>query len=166
MFRNLLSGSTVRNFVFGIEDSLVSTVGLLSGIATAGAEPRTILLTGVVLIFVEAFSMAIGSFLSDQMANEFVSQKDFPIFRSLPGGLIMFFSYFVSGFIPLAPYVFFVGDKAFTYSIGASLITLFILGVFGSSLSKVNLFKGGLRMTLMGGVAITIGVIVGRFFTI
>jgi VIT1/CCC1 family predicted Fe2+/Mn2+ transporter len=49
----------LRNFIFGVEDSLVSTVGLLSGVAVAGVASRTILLTGVVLIFVEAFSMAV-----------------------------------------------------------------------------------------------------------
>ena len=50
-----------RNFIFGVEDSLVSTVGLLSGVAIAGVPSRTILLTGVVLILVEAFSMAAGA---------------------------------------------------------------------------------------------------------
>ena len=46
----------IRNFVFGVEDSLASTVGLLSGIATAGVNASTIVVTGAVLIFVEAFS--------------------------------------------------------------------------------------------------------------
>lgn len=33
LFRNFSSVSYFRNFVFGVEDSLVSTVGLLSDIA-------------------------------------------------------------------------------------------------------------------------------------
>jgi len=61
----------VRNFVFGVEDSLVSTVGLLSGIASAGASTATIFLTGTVLIFVEAFSMAVGSYLSEESVEEY-----------------------------------------------------------------------------------------------
>ena len=60
--KNVLAGY-LRAFVFGVEDSLASTVGLLSGIAIAGAGRETILMTGIVLIFVEAFSMAIGDFL-------------------------------------------------------------------------------------------------------
>ena len=56
----------VRNFTFGVEDSLVSTVGLLAGIAFAGVNAGTVVLTGAVLIFVEGFSMAVGSLLSEQ----------------------------------------------------------------------------------------------------
>src|SRR3989344_3129963 len=55
----------VRNFIFGAEDSLVSTVGLLSGVAIGGVAKVDILLPGMVLIFVEAFSMAVGSFLAE-----------------------------------------------------------------------------------------------------
>ena len=166
MLKSFISSSHVRNFVFGVEDSLVSTVGLLSGVAAAGTEKSTILLTGVVLIFVEAFSMAAGSFLSDQSANEFATQQDLPLSRSFSGGVIMFISYFVSGFIPLAPYIFLSGESAFSFSIGASLAALFVLGAFGSSVSKVNLWKGGLQMALIGGIAIGIGVFVGHFFAV
>lgn len=35
--------SFLRTFVFGVEDSLVSTVGLLSGIAIAGVSQKAIL---------------------------------------------------------------------------------------------------------------------------
>jgi hypothetical protein len=51
-----------RNFIFGSEDSLVSTVGLLAGIVSAGIERKEIIISGIVLICVEAFSMSIGSF--------------------------------------------------------------------------------------------------------
>jgi len=60
-----------RNFIFGVEDSLVSTVGLLSGIAAADTSRFTIITTGIVLIFVEAFSMGIGSFLSEETSEQF-----------------------------------------------------------------------------------------------
>jgi hypothetical protein len=46
-----LDGMFLRNFIFGIEDSLVSTVGLLSGIAIEHIPQVTIVLTGVVLKF-------------------------------------------------------------------------------------------------------------------
>ena len=55
----------MRNLIFGAEDSLVSTVGLLSGIAIGGVPKSAIILTGIVLIFVEAFSMGVGSYLSE-----------------------------------------------------------------------------------------------------
>src|SRR3990167_523191 len=122
-----MQASYFRNFIFGVEDSLVSTVGLLSGVAIAGVERETILLTGVVLIFVEAFSMAAGSFLSESSAEEFTTQKSASGTSSLFAGSIMFASYFVAGFIPLFPYVVIAGERAVSLSLGALLPPLFLL---------------------------------------
>lgn len=80
----------VRNFVFGVEDSLVSTVGLLSGVAMAGVARQTIFLTGVILIFVEAFSMVVGSFFSELSAEEYEKRGYVPIHKSVAGSIIMF----------------------------------------------------------------------------
>ena len=153
----------LRNFVFGVEDSLVSTVGLLSGVAIAGVERETILLTGVVLIFVEAFSMAAGSFLSESSAEEFTTQKSASGTSSLFAGSIMFASYFVAGFIPLFPYVVAAGELAFSLSIVASVLALFILGLASGALSKTSLVRSALRMTIVGGIAIAVGITVGSF---
>src|SRR3989338_8370980 len=95
------SVSYFRNFVFGVEDSLVSTVGLLAGVAAAGAEQSTILLTGIVLIFVEAFSMAAGSYISEASAEDYTEGDGADSRVSFLSASIMFVSYFLSGFIPL-----------------------------------------------------------------
>jgi VIT1/CCC1 family predicted Fe2+/Mn2+ transporter len=157
-----VTASYFRNFVFGVEDSLVSTVGLLSGIAIAGMSSRSIFVTGFVLIFVEAFSMAVGSFLSERSAQDYVRQAEAPIRRPLRDGGIMFFSYFVSGFIPLFPYVVLPVASAFWVSIVASLAALFTLGAFGAKLSNLNLARNGAVMLVVGGAAILVGVLVGK----
>ncbi|OHB23046.1 MAG: hypothetical protein A2939_05680 [Parcubacteria group bacterium RIFCSPLOWO2_01_FULL_48_18] len=162
---NFSSASYLRNFIFGVEDSLVSTVGLLSGVAITGAEARTVFATGIILIFVEAFSMAVGSFLSEHSAEEFMQKNETPLRQSLFLGGVMFVSYFVAGFVPLLPYVFFPLNSAFWYSIGFSLLALFLLGVFSARLSKINFVKGGARMLIIGGIAIAVGVLVGRIAT-
>lgn len=153
----------LRNFVFGVEDSLVSTVGLLSGVAATGSASRVIFTTGVILIFVEALSMAIGSFLSENSAEEFAKHREEPLSISLPDASIMFVSYFLSGFIPLFPYLFFPTSFALPLSIFSSLFALVILGVVSSKFSRTSLWKGALRMALLGGVAIAAGVAVGYF---
>ncbi|MDP2629595.1 MAG: VIT1/CCC1 transporter family protein [Candidatus Harrisonbacteria bacterium] len=149
----------IRNFVFGVEDSLVSTVGLLSGIAFAGVAKETIILTGVILIFVEALSMGVGSFLSQSSADELRSALPSRYARS--GGLVMFFSYFASGFIPLAPYLFASGFKPLIYSIGLSLAALFLLGFFSAKLGSGKAMHSALRMLLLGGLAVVVGAAVG-----
>jgi VIT1/CCC1 family predicted Fe2+/Mn2+ transporter len=153
----------MRNFVFGVEDSLVSTVGLLSGIAAVGTAREAVILTGVVLIFVEAFSMAVGTFLSEHSAEEAVlhmhgaaSDRDARL-----AGAIMFVSYFVSGFIPLVPYLIFEGITGLIVSVVASLVALFALGMISARMSRVPIFREALRMFLIGGAAVGVGVLVG-----
>src|SRR3989338_7899488 len=107
------NSSYYRNFIFGVEDSLVSTVGLLSGISIAGVGNKTILVTGIVLIFGEAISMGAGSFLSESSAEIYESHRDGLTDRSYLDALIMFASYLVSGFIQLLPYMILPQNIAF-----------------------------------------------------
>ncbi len=159
---NLSSASYVRNFVFGVEDSLVSTTGLLSGVAFAGLETRVIFTAGVILVFVEAFSMAMGSFLSEHSAEGYLRQSEVPLRRPLIDSGIMFVSYLVSGTIPLFPYLLWPSGSALWYSAGFSLAALFLLGVAGAKMSQTRILKNGLRMLLVGGFAVLLGMAVGQ----
>lgn len=156
----------VRNFSFGVEDSLVSTVGMLSGVAFAGVPRNTILVTGFVLILVEAFSMGSGSFLAERSKEEYVDKRDLPFKYPFFGSLVMFFSYLLAGFIPLFPYIVFSVSLAFKISILFSLLALFLLGFIGAQRFKSNPLRAGLRMLLIGGLAVILGIIVGRIFKI
>lgn len=160
---SITAASYLRNFVFGVEDSLVSTVGLLSGIAIAGVPRATIFVTGVILVFVEAISMAAGSFLSEKSAEEFQQRSEASAGRALADGGIMFFSYFVAGFIPLSPYAFLETPHAFWVSIFCSMLALFVLGAVSAKLSRVSIWRSALRMLLIGGLAIGVGMLVGKF---
>ncbi len=154
----------IRNFVFGVEDSLVSTVGLLSGIAAASVPKPTIILTGIVLIFVEAVSMGAGSFLAEDTTENYLEEKEADIKYPLKGGLVMFLSYFIAGFIPLLPYAIFTINSAFIISIIVSLIALFLLGLISAKISHTNLKRSITRMAVVGGLAILVGVVVGKIF--
>jgi len=153
--------SIFRNFVFGVEDSLVSTLGLLSGMAAADQEGETIVLAGLILIFVEAFSMGVGSLLSDNTAREMETRREEPLSGSFGGGVIMFVSYFISGFVPLAPYFFLPIDMAFSVSVALSLAALFALGAVSARWSGIPVLRQGLKMAVIGGLAIFLGVFVG-----
>ena len=154
----------LRNFIFGVEDSLVSTVGLLSGIAIAGINQKEILLTGIVLIFVEAISMAAGTYLSEYSAEEYEQKREVSSGKSLINGAVMFVSYFVSGFVPLIPYSIFATTTAFWVSIASSMTALFILGLAGAHFARVNLLRNAFRTLVIGGLAIVVGVVVGKIF--
>ncbi len=54
----------LRAAVLGANDGIVSTASLVLGVAAAGADPRTILLTSVSGLIAGAMSMAVGEFVS------------------------------------------------------------------------------------------------------
>jgi VIT1/CCC1 family predicted Fe2+/Mn2+ transporter len=152
----------IHEIIFGIEDSLVSTVGLLSGVAASGVETKAIVVTGLILIFVEAFSMGVGSILADNSTQEVAAQKEIPFAKSLLAGAAMFVSYIIAGLIPWSPYLFFVRDTAFQVSIIGSLCALFALGVAQGKVAHIHVVRRGLQMALIGGLAIGLGVAVGN----
>jgi VIT1/CCC1 family predicted Fe2+/Mn2+ transporter len=152
----------VRNFTFGVEDSLVSTVGLLAGIAAADTPRAVILLTGFVLIFVEGFSMGMGSLLSEHSVEEYQKHREVPMSDSLGAGGVMFGSYIISGLVPLLPYVWLEPARALWVSVGLSLLALFLLGVINGRIFRIRSFRAGIQTLVMGGVAVVVGIVVGK----
>ncbi len=151
----------LRNTVFGAEDSLVSTVGLLSGVSFAGLGSREIVTSGVILILVEALSMGAGTYIADDSTNELErlqSEKE----NQLYNAAVMFFSYVLVGLIPLTPYLLSTDTRvAFYYSLGATLFALFCLGLFRGFYIGRSLWKSAVKITLIGSITAAIGVIVG-----
>jgi len=135
----------------------------VSGIAAVGSPRATILLTGIILIFVEAFSMSVGSLLSDNSAKEFEHKSNVALSRSFSGSVVMFFSYFLSGFIVIVPYIVLPPDTALPASIILSLVALFGLGIMSAYISRTSIIRKGITMMVIGGIAILVGIVVGLF---
>lgn len=155
----------IRNFIFGAEDSLVSTVGLLAGIAAGGQDQKEIIMTGVVLVLVEGLSMGVGSYLSEYTTEESITSQSDAFKTSRTAALIMFISYILIGLIPLSPFVFIENTtSALIISVAASLASLGLLGLTSGHFLKTNKTRGLLRMVILGGLAIGIGLVVGFTF--
>jgi len=65
----------VREIVFGVEDGMISTLGVLVGIAVGTNNHFVIILSGFVIIVVESISMGVGSYLSAKSVREIVERK-------------------------------------------------------------------------------------------
>ncbi|MFZ2199374.1 MAG: VIT1/CCC1 transporter family protein [Microgenomates group bacterium] len=154
----------LRNFLFGVEDSLVSTVGLLAGIAAADISTKAILTTGLVLIVVEGFSMGIGSFLTEETTEEMAGQKPETL-EAIKGACTMLVSYCAAGLLPLVPYVFLTGQRAVSTSIAISLLGLMGLG-YGTSTyyQRPKPWNRAIKMFLLGGSAVAVGMLIGKLF--
>lgn len=151
-----LTPDNIRNIIFGIEDSLVSTSGFLFGLASSSYSKHEIFVAGLIIITVEAVSMGAGSFLTEEETNE-IKKKKYTQNAPIRDGILMLVSYFVAGFIPLTPFVLFESDNAKLVSLIASLISLFLLGYIPTKKTK-----SGIRMVIIAGIAASVGFIVGN----
>ena len=69
------SRARIREFVFGIQDGLISTVGLLAGVQGATENNIVVIITGLTAMFSGAISMAAGSYLSSGAQKEIFDRE-------------------------------------------------------------------------------------------
>jgi len=68
--RSVGAGGALRASVFGVNDGLVSNASLIIGVAGAGVDARSILLSGIAGLLAGAFSMAAGEYVSVRSQRE------------------------------------------------------------------------------------------------
>ncbi|MFC1618306.1 VIT1/CCC1 transporter family protein, partial [Patescibacteria group bacterium] len=71
-------------------------------------------------------------------------------------------SYFLAGFIPLLPYIFFDISIAFWLAIALAIVALVTLALVNAKVFKIKPFSHALEMAVIGGIAIGVGVAVGK----
>jgi predicted membrane protein (TIGR00267 family) len=169
-FRHEVAES-MREIVFGLEDSFVSTLGAVTGIAAGVQDTHIVILSGLVIVAVEATSMAAGSYLSNKSAKQ---AEDEILLEEGKGGnpaihshlarsaAVMGTFYILGGLVPLAPYFFLPIDLAYGPSIGLTVLCLFALGAWAASFSKKSPWQGGAQMATISLAAATLGFIIGR----
>ncbi len=164
----------IREYVFGFEDGIVSTVGVVAGLTTAALSRNIILLATFIEIIVAAFSMAAGTYLSLKAQRELSNDKRKvkskakrkEIERPFIGSIIMFLIFIVGGFIVMAPYIFLNPHSALTFSFVISAISLFLFGAVKAHYTKSDWFKSGLEMLAVGSLAVLVGFILGSLFRV
>lgn len=163
--RKLKSEEYVKSVIFGIEDSLVSTTGLVTGLSVGSQDQRIVLLGGAVAIAIEAMSMGAGEYLSEDAVHEADGQKSHAD-KPAMSGLLMLVSYLLAGLIPLAPVIFLSYPQSIYYSVFFALIGLFLLGYLKGKYLGTSPIKGAVKILLVGGTATILGVIVGLLFKV
>ena len=158
--RRPLNENYLRSSLFGFEDALVSTTGMVVGISAGIDDKSIILLASLVTIAVEAISMGAGEFLSEEAVEELEKEK---VKRSKPffGAVIMLFSYAFGGMIPVLPVVILPQGTAIIPTIVFAFTGLFILGYVKGKVVKIGPLRSALEMLTIGGLAALIGVLVG-----
>ena len=155
----------LRSIIFGIEDSLVSTTGLLVGLGVGADDKRIVILGGTVAIAIEAVSMGAGEYLSDDAVQELDKLKRHRD-KPLISGSFMLISYLLAGLIPLAPIIFLNFPYSLYYSVAFALGGLFLLGYAKGKVLHTSPWRGAFKILIVGGLATALGVLVGALFQI
>jgi len=66
---------SIRELVFGLEDGIVSTTGAVIGIAAGTGNQKVVILSGLVIVVVEALSMAAGTYLSSKSKRQLLERQ-------------------------------------------------------------------------------------------
>lgn len=164
------SKSPIREIIFGLEDSIVSTLGVVVGIA-AGTDSRYIvILSALVVVIVESLSMAAGTYLSNksQMEIDLASGRHgllgrrHLISRSISDSLFMGISYILGGVISVLPFFFLIPLTAIIPAVILSVSVLFSIGFIKGKMAKINPLRSGLEMSLISFFAAGLGYLVGK----
>lgn len=160
----LLKDEYLRSSLFGFEDAIVSTTGMVVGISIGSSNRDFILLAAFVTIAVEAVSMGAGEFLSDKAVHQLdhKQEKD----NTLISAGTMLVSYILGGLIPVIPIIYLSGYQAIITTVILAFIGLFILGFIKGKIVKVNLIRSAVEMLVIGGIATAIGITVGFYLKI
>lgn len=154
----------LQSAMFGFNDALVSTTGVVVGVSTGTSNKSVVILAGLVTIFVEAMSMGAGQYLSSKSAHQMANNRQFR--TSLISGVIMFFAYFTAGLVPLLAIILFPLQHSRQVAIAAALIGLFILGYYKGKVVEVSKLRSALEVVIIGGVTTMVGLIIGTIFAI
>lgn len=155
----------LRSIIFGFQDALVSTTGAIAGVAIGTNSKHLVILTGLVVITVEALSMGVGQYMSEKTVHQ-LDKTGKHTDNLYMGGILMTLAYFLGGLIPLAP-IFLLQLPLSSYtSIVFALCGLFILGFLKAKLVSVNPWKSAFEIFILGGITTAIGIIVGRLLKV
>lgn len=142
----------VATLVSNIEEGLVLTVGLLSGIAIAGLSQMTIVLVGMTFVFTGGVAAASRYVLARTHASE--PRDDGTPAASVMMGLL----YILAGIIPLIPYMVMEVSRAFTASIVCAFAAAFIIGLW-SGHQGPKVWKSAWHMAYVAAAGSIIGAI-------
>lgn len=155
----------LRSGLFGIQDGLVSTTGVVVGISTGIEDKAIIILAAFVAVTVEATSMAAGQYSSEKA----VHQRDKTGRHTdnlIVGALIMFFGYILGGVVPIIPTILFNQPEARIFAIIAAFFGLFVLGYIKGHLVEHKPLRSAIELFIVGAIATTVGLVVGHIFKV
>ena len=155
----------LRSAMFGFQDGLVSTTGVVVGISTGVNDKAVIILAALVAVMVEASSMAAGQYSSEKAVHQ-MDKTGKHTDNLVVGAAIMFFSYLLAGMLPIIPTIIFDQPQAKYLAIIFAFIGLFTIGYIKGKVVDHAPLRSALELFVIGAAATGIGLLVGTVLKI
>ncbi|MEK7550990.1 MAG: VIT1/CCC1 transporter family protein [Patescibacteria group bacterium] len=155
----------LRSLMFGLQDGIVSTTGVVVGISTGISNKEIIVLAALVAVMVEASSMAAGQYSSEKAVHQ-MDKTGKHTDNLYIGALIMFVAYMIGGAFSIIPTLIFDQPLARTLAIVSAFIGLFVIGYIKGQLVEHKPLRSALELFFIGAVATIVGVAVGYYLKV
>lgn len=150
----------LRSLMFGLQDGLVSTTGVVVGISTGVSDKSILILAALVAVTVEATSMAAGQYSSEKAVHQ-MDKTGKHTDNLLLGALVMFVSYYIGGLFSVIPTILFNQPLARYIAIASAFTGLLILGFVKGHIVEHKPLRSAIELLLIGGIATALGILVG-----
>jgi VIT1/CCC1 family predicted Fe2+/Mn2+ transporter len=164
----LSKAALYRNVAFGVQDAVVTTMGVIS--ASASMPGVNVFGAGLVSVIASAFSMAIGAYQSEHSAGLADSGGDADVRRSeLTGSaLVMFVSSLVTGALIVIPWRFSGTQQRGRVVATSAVIAVALLSASAAFVSQGlqtgHLIGNVIQMLALALVAVIGSYAISRFF--
>ena len=170
----------LREFVYGGMDGAITTFAIVTGAAGANFGANVILILGLANVFADAFSMAVGAYLSEKADQQLESSRlpdgeTVDAESPLGASIATFISFVLVGLVPLLIYIadfalnLELGDNALVYSIFLTLAAFAGIGYLRAVATKIDKAKSVLETLALGIAAAiisyTLGTVLERIIT-
>lgn len=163
--KELLHEDYFRSLMFGLQDGIVSTTGVVVGISTGVNSKEIVVLAALVAVTVEATSMAAGQYSSEKAVHQ-MDKSGKHTDSLLIGSLIMFAAYILGGLFPILPTILFDQSTSRMIAVVAAFIGLFIVGYIKGHIVEHKPLRSAFELFVIGSLATIIGVIVGNLLKV
>lgn len=163
--KKFLHEDYLRSLMFGLQDGIVSTTGVVVGISTGLDNKSVIVLAALVAVMVEASSMAAGQYSSEKAVHQ-MDRTGKHTDNLYIGALIMFAAYLLGGMFSVIPTLIFDQPAARYIAIGSSFVGLFIIGYMKGQIVEHKPWRSAIELFIIGSIATTVGIIVGHFLKV
>jgi VIT1/CCC1 family predicted Fe2+/Mn2+ transporter len=151
------------DLVYGANDGIITTFAVVSGVAGAALDARTVLILGAANLLADGFSMGASNYLSIRSDEAVRVSRGEPVGEPFPlrHGVATTGAFVLAGVIPLIPYVAAPPEQRFAVAVAATMGVLFLVGALRSAVTALRWWKAGLEMLAVGALAAAVSYGVG-----